>query len=247
MLAVLAAFLLWRVADYDAYAASVDAQTGAALSAAQMGSLYSALFDSAGHDRRKKCYLEHAISARLASAIGDPPAIPDNVVREIRRQLASPASGCYAALAQDLASAEKFRKQSEFSKIGRYSPGLDPILNRDTPDHTPAEIALGELAPNPVPKGWLYLGKTRGNGTLDDPTLQVGSKIPRPGTVARVAQESLVEGNEPDPSQDAPDVAGVYQSSSTTVKVDRIVLQMPYVYAFVEYVRPNKQLVSEAQ
>jgi hypothetical protein len=214
-------------------------------SASDLGEAYSMLFDDAGNNSGKRCYLEAVISARLAATADDPPVIPDNVRGEIKRELARGRGDlCYAYLASDLTNAVKLRKQREFATVAAI--GKDRIDNRDTPDLTYAEDALAYLAPSPTPSGWIYLGKTLRDGTLADPPLDSGSNLPLAGQTARVDRKLLIEASQPNLNQDAPDVAGVYDQPSS-VRIVKVVLEKQYAYALVDFVSANDTVASEKQ
>jgi hypothetical protein len=233
---------LYQFADYLTYTQEVNQETSGK-SASDLGVAYTMLFDDARGNAKKRCYLENVISARVLATEDDPPNIPANVLAEIRHEFAQPGAGtCYASLAQDLANAVKLKKQEEFAKVSQL--GGDPIDNRGTADSSYADEALAYLAPSPVAGGWIYLGKAGPNGSLMDPTLGSGAKIPSAGQVAKVEDELIIEGSEPDLNQQAPDVAGVYITPAT-VRIVKVAKKGDYAFALVSFVGASDTIASE--
>jgi len=244
VIAAFASFQLYKLADYQSYAQEVDARTRGK-SASDLGVAYAMLFDDARGSARKRCYLENVISARVLATEDDPPVIPATVLTEIRREFAQGhPDACYASLARDLANAVKLKKQEEFAKVSQS--GGDPIDSRDISDQTKADDALAYLAPSPVAGGWLYLGKTGTDGSLLDPTLSSGSKIPSAGQVAKIDEEVIIEGSEPDLNERSPDVAGVY-TNPATVRIVKVTKKGQYAFALVSLVPQSDTIASEVK
>jgi hypothetical protein len=77
-----------------------------------------------------------------------------------------------------------------------------------------------------------------------DPTLGSGAKIPSAGQVAKVEDELIIEGSEPDLNQQAPDVAGVYITPAT-VRIVKVAKKGDYAFALVSFVGASDTIASE--
>lgn len=234
---LLCGFYLFNRADFERYKELANSKIKG-VDWKNLTGVYSDLFNGASNND-EKCYLASiVIASRLIEAHSNSPILPPNVMSEIKNEIATNSTeNCYAKLAPVLETAIEKRKFREYYLMRQA--GGDLVEGRDRLDRSADEDALGDLAPSPAPRGWLYVGKRSLNGMVaDSPFSFEGvnnySGI-SPNHVASLNFASLIEKSEPNVRQDFVSVAGVYHSGSR-VRIIRGDHKGPYEYALVEYV-----------